>query len=78
MNVRAATVADLMGMQNANLHNLPEVCQFSSLSAASRSRIAETNTFRLVITELRHEILYASSLNFFLSEPGQTTGAIPC
>lgn len=34
MNVRPATVEDLMGMQNVNLHNLPEnynmkYCQFS-------------------------------------------------
>jgi hypothetical protein len=25
MNLRRATVDDLMGMQNCNLHNLPEV-----------------------------------------------------
>lgn len=32
MNLRRATVDDLMGMQNCNLHNLPEVRRFLVLS----------------------------------------------
>lgn len=32
MNLRRATVDDLMGMQNCNLHNLPEVRGFLVLS----------------------------------------------
>lgn len=39
MNIRRATIEDLMGMQNCNLHNLPEVSSLSSfLSTASVSR----------------------------------------
>ena len=36
MNLRRATVDDLMGMQNCNLHNLPEVCCVFMISERTR------------------------------------------
>lgn len=64
MNIRRATIGDLMGMQNCNLHNLPEV-SWSTLTlflsrcllGVSRSRKTAELT-HILLVELPNEVLY--------------------
>jgi hypothetical protein len=58
MNLRHATVADLMEMQNCNLHNLPEVC----FPVYFHSPVYQTDLFLRTFAELPNEVLCALSL----------------
>lgn len=57
MNIRPATVADLMEMQNCNLHNLPENYQMKYCKPDHASQLPQC-TDRAALLDLFHALTW--------------------